>query len=106
MSSRHLEVYEKVTIRIDYNSGMVFIEDYDEGTLLWSFRKAEDVPKIIEREDPVKIVEQAREYFNTAVKVKESFMDVNVNLCEDGTLWIDDAKTDEQLAKFKVVEGE
>ena len=66
----------------------------------------EDAPKIIEREDPVKIAEQAREYFNTAVKVKESFMNVNVNLCEDGTLWIDDAKTDEQLAKFKVVEGE
>jgi len=41
MSSRHLEVYEKVTIKIDYNSGMVFIEDYDEGTLLWSFRKAD-----------------------------------------------------------------
>lgn len=54
------------------------------------------------KEDYIK----AREYFNTAVKVKESFMDVNVNVCEDGTLWIDDAKTDEQLAKFKVVEGE
>ncbi len=39
------------------------------------------------------------------MKVKKSFMDVNVDLCEDGTLWIDDAKTDEQLAKFKVVEG-
>lgn len=49
---------------------------------------------------------QAREYLSKAVKsvkVKESFMNVNVDLCEDGTLWIDDAKTDEQLAKFKVV---
>lgn len=42
----------------------------------------------------------AREYLNKAVKVKESFRNVNVDLCEDGTLWIDDAKTDEQLAKF------
>lgn len=48
----------------------------------------------------------AREYLNKAVKVKESFRNVNVDLREDGTLWIDDAKTDEQLAKFKVIEGE
>lgn len=47
-----------------------------------------------------KFAEQAREYLNKAVKVKESFMNVNVDLCEDGTLWINDAKTDEQLAKF------
>lgn len=47
-----------------------------------------------------KFAEQAREYLNKAVKVKESFRNVNVDLCEDGTLWIDDAKTDEQLAKF------
>ena len=34
------------------------------------------------------------------VKVKESFRNVNVDLCEDGTLYIDDAETDEQLAVF------
>lgn len=77
----------------------------------------EDAPKIhngnigIEHFHPEQTVttvnfEQARKYFNTAIKVKESFMNVNVDLCEDGTLWIDDAETDEQLAKFKVVEGE
>ena len=53
---------------------------------------------------PAKIAEQAREFFNPADKVKKSFMNVNVDLCEDGTLWIDDAKTDEQLAEFKVIE--
>lgn len=41
-----------------------------------------------------------REYLNKAAKVKESFRNVNVDLCEDGTLWINDAKTDEQLAQF------
>ena len=51
-------------------------------------------------------MEVAIEYLNKAVKVKESYMNVNVDLCEDGTLWINDAKTDEQLAEFKVVEGE
>ena len=51
-------------------------------------------------------VAEAIEYLNKAVKVKESYMNVNVDLCEDGTLWINDAKTDEQLAEFKVVEGE
>lgn len=47
-----------------------------------------------------KSAEQAREYLSKAAKVKESFRNVNVDLCEDGTLWINDAKTDEQLAKF------
>lgn len=42
MSSRHLETYEKVTIRIDHNSGMVYVDDYDEGTNLLSFRKGEE----------------------------------------------------------------
>ena len=51
-------------------------------------------------------VAEAIEYLSKAVKVKESYMNVNVDLCEDGTLWINDAKTDEQLAEFKVVEGE
>lgn len=54
------------------------------------------------KEDYIK----AREYLSTAVRVKESFTNVNVDLGEDGTLLINDAKTDEQLAKFKVVEGE
>ena len=92
--------------------GAISLDQIDEfyyrvgGNLKYLDEEIEDVPKIREREDPAEIAEQAREYFNTAVKVKESFMDVNVNLCEDGTLWIDDAKTDEQLAKFEVVEGE
>lgn len=47
-----------------------------------------------------------REYLSKAIKVKESYMNVNVSLCEDGTLYIDDAETDEQLAVFKVVEEE
>ena len=42
MSSRHLEIYEKVTIKIDHNSDMIFVEDYDDGTSLFSFRKAEE----------------------------------------------------------------
>ena len=53
-----------------------------------------------------KFAEQARDYLQSANKVKKSFWNVNVDLCEDGTLWIDDAETDEQLAKFKVVGGE
>ena len=60
----------------------------------------EDAPEPKERGKSVKIAEQAREYLQRAVEVKESFRNVNVDLCEDGTLWIDDAKTDEQLAKF------
>lgn len=47
---------------------------------------------------------EAREYLSKAIKVKESYMNVNVDLCEDGTLYIDDAETDEQLAVFKVIE--
>lgn len=46
------------------------------------------------------------EYLSKAIKVKESYMNVDVSLCEDGTLYIDDAETDEQLAVFKVVEEE
>lgn len=53
-----------------------------------------------------KLAEQARECLSKAVKVKKSYVNVNVDLGEDGTLLINDAKTDEQLAKFKVVEGE
>lgn len=49
---------------------------------------------------------EAREFRSKAIKAKESYMNVNVDLCEDGTLYIDDAETDEQLAVFKVVEGE
>lgn len=71
----------------------------------------EDAPKIhnadivIEHFHPEQTIttvnlEQARDYLQRATKVKESFYNVNVDLCEDGTLWIDDAKTDEQLAKF------
>lgn len=40
------------------------------------------------------------------MKAKESYRNVNVDLCKDGTLCIDDAETDEQLAKFKVEEEE
>ena len=47
-----------------------------------------------------KFAKQARAYLQRTTKVKESFRNVNVDLCEDGTLWIDDAETDEQLAKF------
>jgi len=79
----------------------------------------EDAPKLLERgidiigEENIggesmsmERAAELHEYLSKATKVKESFMDVNVDLCEDGTLWINDAKTDEQLAKFKVVEGE
>lgn len=74
----------------------------------------EDIPKIhnadivIEHchpEQTVTTVNIVRDYFQRATKVKESFMNVNVDLCEDGTLWINDAGTNEQLAVFKVVEG-
>lgn len=71
----------------------------------------EDLPKIhngdivIEHLNPEQNVttvniEQARGYLQRVTKVKESFCNVNVDLCEDGTLYIDDAETDEQLAKF------
>lgn len=117
-------------INLDYGDGENYFrvggnpEDFDG--------EIEDVPKIrfaddsMERamniigeeniggeSEPVgkadKFAKQAREFLSKAVKsvkVKESFMNVNVDLCEDGTLWIDDAKTDKQLAKFKVVKGE
>lgn len=55
-------------------------------------------------EQTVTTVNLVRDYLQHATKVKESFMGVNVDLCEDGTLYIDDAETDEQLAVFKVVE--
>lgn len=70
----------------------------------------EDVPKIEERVKPSELcnvdesIKQAREYLNKAVKVKKSYMNVNVDLCEDGTLCIDDSKEGEQLAVYKVVE--
>lgn len=54
---------------------------------------------------PTKKFDELHKYLSKAVKVKKSFWNVNVDLCEDGTLWIDDAETDEQLAEFKVVEG-
>lgn len=41
-----------------------------------------------------------------AAKVKKSFKNVNVDLCEDGTLWIDDAETDEQLAVLHIKEDD
>ena len=47
-------------------------------------------------------VVQANEYLNTAVKVTESFTDVNVDICEDGTMYIEDAKEGEQLAVFHI----
>lgn len=47
---------------------------------------------------------ELHEYLSKAIKVKESYMNVNVSLCEDGTLYIDDAETDEQLTVFKVIE--
>lgn len=49
---------------------------------------------------PMREAAEAHECLSKAIKVKESYMNVNVDLCEDGTLWIDDAETDEQLAKF------
>lgn len=42
MSYRHLETYEKVTIRIDHNSGMVYVDDYDGGGNLMSFRMVQE----------------------------------------------------------------
>lgn len=110
-------------INLDYGDGYYFRvggspEDFDG--------EIEDVPKInddlVYRPNRYKVksrqmgkqgamadaefAEQAREFFNAAAKVKESFRNVNVDLCEDGTLYIDDAKTDEQLAVFKVIEEE
>ena len=75
----------------------------------------EGVPKIhnanivIEHFSPEQTVttvnlEQARDYLQHATKVKESYMNVNVDICEDGTVYINDAETDEQLAAFKVIE--
>ncbi len=76
----------------------------------------EDVPKIhnadivIEHFHPEQTVTtvnlaQARDYLQRATKVKESFRNVNVDLCEDGTLYIDDAESDEKLAVFRVKEN-
>lgn len=79
----------------------------------------EGIPKIGERaidiigeeniggeSKPMGKAAELREYLSKAIKVKESYMNVDVSLCEDGTLYIDDAETDEQLAVFKVVEEE
>lgn len=52
---------------------------------------------------PMRKAAEFREYLSKAIKVKESYMDVDVSLYEDGTLYICDA--DEQLAVFKVVKG-
>lgn len=94
-------------ISLDYGDGENYYrvvgnpEDFDG--------EIEDVPKIhnadivIEHSHPeqtVTTVNLVRDYLQHATKVKESFHNVNVDLCEDGTLYIDDAKTDEQLAKF------
>ena len=89
-------------IALDYGDGEYYFrvcgspEDFDG--------EIEDAPKI-HNADTVNL-EQARGYLQRATKVKESFYNVNADLCEDGTLYIDDAETDEQLAVFKVVEGE
>lgn len=77
----------------------------------------EDAPTISERamdtigeeniggeSKPMGEAAETREYLSKAIQVKESYMNVNVDLCEDGTLYIDDAETDEQLAAFKVIE--
>ena len=108
-------------ISLDYGDGFYYRvggnpEDFD-GNI-------EDAPKIKDLDNPnrhkvksrqmgkqgaiadAEFAEQAREYLSKVVKVKKSYMNVNVDLCEDGTLWINDAETDKQLAKFKVVEGE
>lgn len=49
---------------------------------------------------------KAKKHLGQSAKVKESFHNVNVDLCEDGTLYIDDAESDEQLAVFRVREDE
>lgn len=53
---------------------------------------------------PMREAAEAHECLSKATKVKESFMNVNVDLCEDGTLYIDDAESDEQLAIFHIKE--
>ncbi len=99
-------------INLDYGDGYYFrvggnLEDFDG--------EIEDAPKIhdgeikIEHYQPGKTIttvnlEQARDYLQSAAKVKESFRNVNVDLCEDGTLYIDDAEEDEQLAVFHIKE--
>lgn len=39
--SRHLEIYEKVTIKYDHNTGMLYVDDYDDGGQLVVFKVAE-----------------------------------------------------------------
>ena len=71
----------------------------------------EGAPKIEERVKPSELcnvdesINQTREYLQCATKVKEFWMNVNVDLCEDGTLYIDDAESDEQLAVFRIKEN-
>ena len=93
-------------IGLDYGDGYYYRvcgdpDDFDG--------EIEDLPKIhnadiviehLHPEQNVTTVNIVRDYLQRATKVKESFHNVNVDLCEDGTLWIDDAETDEQLAKF------
>ena len=43
--SRHLETFEKVTIRYDHSTGMLYVDDYDEGEQLAVFKVVEEGDK-------------------------------------------------------------
>ena len=50
-------------------------------------------------------VKKACEYLSSASRVMKSFRNVNVDLCENGNLYVDNSESDETLAVFKVMEG-
>lgn len=107
-------------IALDYGDGEHYYRTV--GNLENFDGEIEDVPKIKDLGNPnrykvksrqmgkqgaiadAEFAESARDYLQRATKVKKSFMNVNVDLCEDGTLYIDDAESDEQLVIFHIKE--
>lgn len=39
---KHLEIFEKVTVRYDYDAGMLYVDDYDKDEQLAVFKVVEE----------------------------------------------------------------
>lgn len=40
--SKHIEIFEKVTLQYDHDTGTLYVEDYDEGEQLVIFKVVEN----------------------------------------------------------------
>lgn len=93
-------------IGLDYGDGYYYRvcgnpEDFDGEIEGAPVPTRAEVPLKETRKEHSKTAEEEFKGYN---RVVEEFKNVNVTLNEDGTLYIDDAESDEMLAEFKVVE--